>query len=438
MGLKIFRTNLSNLKAFVGKDDECGPHLLLRPQSLNPSGREFGQPVGRLPVSWTFITLFLLIVGVTSIALMSVGSYARVETVRGVLQPTSGNVQMFPTDRAIVKRVLVNEGDVVQAGDLLTTFSTERPGLSGNNTQAEMLTDLEAQERSILQRRSAIQHDGDLDDSASKAQLQSLSASSIAARADLASIKEQLEMAADDYDRAREIALRGFVSGSDLRRRRQNVLVLRGSKADALARIANLNGQIAQLKAVAAKRPFDSLKEQGLLDDMIAEIRQRRVQYSLSGGFAIRAPVSGTVTAIQASVGRLADPQHPVLSIIPVHAAMKAVLYAPSRAVGFLRPGQHVRIRYDAFPYQSVGSASGVISFVSHTILRPEEVDAAIRVEEPSYQIVVRLDRQFVPAYGKRHILFPGMALTADIILERRTLLHWILQPLYAASSVSL
>jgi membrane fusion protein len=51
---------------------------------------------------------------------------------------------------------------------------------------------------------------------------------------------------------------------------------------------------------------------------------------------------------------------------------------------------------------------------------------------EPIYRIVVRLARQDVQAYGQHFALQPGMALQADVLLERRRLFEWVLDPLYA------
>ena len=59
-----------------------------------------------------------------------------------------------------------------------------------------------------------------------------------------------------------------------------------------------------------------------------------------------------------------------------------------------------------------------------------------VRSSEPVYRIVVQLDRQTVSAYGAEHALLPGMALEADILLERRRLVEWVFEPLYALRGV--
>jgi membrane fusion protein len=51
---------------------------------------------------------------------------------------------------------------------------------------------------------------------------------------------------------------------------------------------------------------------------------------------------------------------------------------------------------------------------------------------EPLYRVIVTLDRQAITAYGQLEALKPGMLLDADVLGERRTLIEWVLEPLYS------
>ena len=70
---------------------------------------------------------------------------------------------------------------------------------------------------------------------------------------------------------------------------------------------------------------------------------------------------------------------------------------------------------------------------VSSAVLRPGEVTAAVKVAEPVYKILVALDATTMQAYGKTIPLQSGMALTADILLESRSFLDLLMDPLLAA-----
>lgn len=149
-------------------------------------------------------------------------------------------------------------------------------------------------------------------------------------------------------------------------------------------------------------------------------------------GYELRAPKAGRITALQASVGQVVDPAKPLMTWTPDGGSLRAELYVASRAIGFVKPGQRVRMLYDAFPYQKFGPAWGEVQEVSATVLAPAEMTAAVPVQEPVYRVTARLDAQSMRAFGADTPLQPGMALTADVILEERSFAEWLLEPLLA------
>ena len=155
------------------------------------------------------------------------------------------------------------------------------------------------------------------------------------------------------------------------------------------------------------------------------------------GGYALNAPIAGRVTAIQTAVGRIAGGPVPLMAIVPLDGVVNANIYAPSRAIGFVRPGQEVRLLYDAFPYQRFGSFSARIKTVSRVVLSQNELDAPLKIDEPVYRVTAQLDDRQVNAFGEMVPLQPGMMLTANIILDRRSFLDWLLTPFNAVGKRS-
>lgn len=136
---------------------------------------------------------------------------------------------------------------------------------------------------------------------------------------------------------------------------------------------------------------------------------------------------------MQVHPGTPVDPSKPLLTIVPDGSVLRAELYVPSRAVGFIAPGQTVRLLYDAFPYTRFGPGFGTVDQVSTAVLLPEEVTAAVKTTEPVYRVVIALRERSMIAYGRSFPLQSGMALTADILLEDRSFLDLLLDPLLAA-----
>ena len=166
----------------------------------------------------------------------------------------------------------------------------------------------------------------------------------------------------------------------------------------------------------------------------IAELEQRNADATAQNGFALVARSAGVITALQVQIGTPVDAAKPLMAIIPEGGVLLGELYVPSRAAGFVAEGQTVRLLFDAFPYTRFGPGFGTVTGVSTTVLRPDEVTASVKVQEPLYRIVVALRDTAMVAYGKRLPLQSGMALSADILLEDRTFLDLLLDPLRAAS----
>jgi membrane fusion protein len=86
-----------------------------------------------------------------------------------------------------------------------------------------------------------------------------------------------------------------------------------------------------------------------------------------------------------------------------------------------------------AFPYQRFGTVKGRISTISKTVLGPTEIAIpGLKVEEPVFRVRVALTRDDIQAYVEGIPLQPGMVLSADIVFDRRSLIRWLFDPLFA------
>lgn len=111
-----------------------------------------------------------------------------------------------------------------------------------------------------------------------------------------------------------------------------------------------------------------------------------------------------------------------------------AELLVPSRAAGFVKEGQNVRLLYDAFPYQKFGFHSGEVSNVSRAVVNANELPVISSINEPVFVITVQLERQDVDANNELYQLQSGMTLAADIILEDRKIWEWVFEPILGAA----
>lgn len=126
------------------------------------------------------------------------------------------------------------------------------------------------------------------------------------------------------------------------------------------------------------------------------------------------------------------QPGQPILSLLPKGSELRAQLLVPSSAIGFVKSGDRVLLRYQAYPYQKFGAHEGTVIRISRSALTGSQKDGDAR--QSLYRVLVSLDQQGVLAYGKMETLRPGMQLEADIMGERRKLYEWLLEPLYSVT----
>jgi membrane fusion protein len=117
--------------------------------------------------------------------------------------------------------------------------------------------------------------------------------------------------------------------------------------------------------------------------------------------------------------------------VLPV-GTLHAQLLVPTRAIGFIAPGNSVVLRYDAFPFQRFGQYHGTVASVSGTVWSPGDKIGPLTTREPVYRIDVTLQRQTVSNGGREFPLRPGMLASADILLEKRTVFEWVFEPVLA------
>ena len=415
------------------REDSSSPMGLFRPEALDAAADNgLGRPVALLPISWGILTSILLGMAVAFTTLLLTGRYTRKESAIGIVRTAGGDVPVTVLTSGIVRRVVVKEGQHVTAGQTLLVIDTARSGVDGRLSDKVTIESLDTEIASLRERLTALNAATTIATAGAPAKLAALRGERQAAVSQQASARERLRLAEDALRKIEPVALRGFISGEAMRQRKEEVISLRQMISDAGGAIARLDGQISEAEVTNAQRPMVTTQERGQLLDQLSSTQRERSAASLQQGFAIVAPTEGIISAVQIGVGEPVNPQRAPMIISSPTTAAYAEVFVPSRAIGFLETGQKVRVRYDAFPYQRFGTATGTVKAISSNVLRPQEIEAAIRTDEPVYRVVVRLDRATVAAYGKKYRIRPGLALTADVVLDERRFADWLLDPILA------
>ena len=395
---------------------------------------QFGQ-VGLLqPISLKILSWLITAAVALSFLLLVIGQYSRKATVSGYLTPTSGTAKIFALQRGTITKVLVTDGQDVEKNQPLLTVDTTQITDTGEDVNAAILSSLTHQRDQLNQQITREERRMDSERERLALIIQGLNNGISQLQGQIVLQQSRINIAEALVQSVSILVQKGAVTDVEYKRRQSDALDQKAVLNSLRGQLATQQNNLTDTQYTLNQLPTATAEKIQLLRNDLATIEQRVAEINGRRAFVIRAPMEGRITALQASVGKVAEPNQLQLEIVPTTSALRAELLIPSSAIGFVHVGQHVNIRYDAFPHQNFGRYGGNVSEISKDILTESDAPSTpVPLKEPSYRVTATLDRQDIDAYGNRLPLRSGMLLKADVILDRRSLMRWVLDPLLSA-----
>jgi len=387
------------------------------------------------PLRLWVLTGLAVLAASTIVLFVTLGTYTRRSTVTGQLVPTQGLATVVAPASGVVTRMEVPEGGQVAAGGTLALVTVPRATQGSGDTLAALEQRLQQRQDGLLATQQA-QH------AQLQAQAQGIASQLANAQRELAQVEaevvtrqRQIRIASETLERLRRLEGGQFVSVLQIKQQEALVLDYTGQMQALQRQAIGTRRLMAQLQQAQRELPSQLRASDAGYQRDLAQLEQERVQTQASGALLVKAPVSGVVATQIVKPGQAVQAGQPLLSLLPGDGKLEAELLVPSRAIGFIAPGDTVLLRYQAFPYQKFGHQRGQVARISRSALSSGELGALIgnaQQGEPHYRITVALAQQTITVYGKSELLKPGMLLDADVMGERRRLIEWIFEPLYS------
>lgn len=380
---------------------------------------------------------WILITGAVTFGLVIViflltGTYTSRARVEGTLMPNGGLLEVGAVIGGQVTGMTVHIGSHVAAGSVLLSLVSQRHTQNALEARGEISDKLREQRKTLADSYVQRQQLTRQDTQGLRMKLSSLDGEQAYLDQQIVAQKKQTDLAQALVAKLRPVQNDGYISQIDFEREETNALNLLGGLQALKRQRAELDTQRQELHRQLAELPILAANDLNELQRRIDEVEQNLAQNEAQRAVELRAPNEAIVNATLVHDGQNVVEGAPLLTLSKVHDPLQASLLAPSRAAGFVKIGQAVSIQYDAFPHEKFGVQDGVVRRIASAPLSPAEISTAfgIAVTEPMYRIDVGLSRQSITAYRHEEPLRAGMRLTADIRLDRRTLIEWIFAPL--------
>jgi membrane fusion protein len=401
--------------------------------------------IGRLPAYSKLAGIaFLLIAALITFAILA--HMTRKTRLPGLLMPLRGTLNVTLSEAGLLTKVYVKEGDAVLQGQTVAIVSTDRSTEHGD-LAALIGRSLEQRHENLKTERNLAQQQARERDQALAQRLHSIEVEQEQAEDELDLAQRRSKLAWKTVERYQQLMKDGFVSDIQAQQKQEEWLDLRARERTAQRTLTALRRDLQSTTAERAAVTSTLQTQLTQIDRSAAALDQEISENQARAKRFIVAPQNAIVSTVTAKVGQMLQSGQAIATLIPQDSdgsrssELEAQLYAPSRAVGFVKPGQTVWVRYAAYPYQKFGMAPGEVSLVSDTPISPQDLPVgqaqallqAAQSTEPLYRINVKLKSQQISAYGKQQFLKPGMALEADVQQDRRAIWEWLMEPLIAA-----
>lgn len=378
----------------------------------------------------TFCCILLLL---ALLVLLIFGNYTKKTYLEGVIVPSAGLIVVKSTQDGVIEDTYVKDGqNVIKARGLLK-INSELFNNKGESISQRLQYSLEEQLSSLKSQR-------DYEQLMNKSRIGDLESKIIHLDLGLESSRQSLEFAKQitifkqqAMSGYRKLLKKNYISDlkykdylSDLIRLKAEEenkrLLIHQLEREYISTQNQINDILLQgdIRSLELKRQLDSLQQQQITTSSSETI--------------VHAPIGGNISSLRVERGQAINQGEVLLNIIPDGSELQVELYAPSRSIGFLRKGQSVGLRFDAYPHEKFGIQKGAVLSISQSTLSPIDFktqDQTIRSDiETLYQIVVSLNKSTINVYGREEPLKVGMRVSADINIETRKLYEWLLGPI--------
>lgn len=379
---------------------------------------------------WVLAGIAFAILAVAALFLVF-GEYTRKTAVTGRLVPTAGLSTLTSSGNGNVARVLVKEGDAVKAGDPLVLIESDRHLADGRDANSALLANLDSKQRGMASELAD-------QDAIMRTQRAGLISQQTSTQQELANLhdelkirRDQVKLSEDSLNRFRSLLEQKYVSQIQVTQQEQALLEQRANVEAMERNIATLQRNLGQIRHAISELPARNhlLHAQALRER--ANLEQERISGSANATTMIKAKRDGTVSNKLVELGQAVQAGQPILTILPKTSTLQAQLLVPSSAVGLIKNGDEVILRYRAFPYQKFGHQNGHVVDVAKSALTPKELAGIMgeaATQESFYRVIVKLEDQTIKALGRQHALRPGMDVDARIVGESRRLWEWLIK----------
>ncbi len=407
-------------------------------------------PASEHLVLYVLVGMMLLALG-----LISVTKLDRIVNGSGRIVSAEGSLYVQPLDKAIIRTIKVKVGDVVKKGQVLATLDptfagadlaqlqekmqstkaqvarldaehADQPYTPANGDRYELLQQAISQQRESEFRSSLADFD---------ARIHSAEAKGGLLEADVGTYRQRLKVASDIENMNSKLERDGWGS-------RLKTLTATDTRVEISRLLSESTNEIKEntqsLHALQAQRSVYIEKWHADItaqlvkarDELVKDQEDLKKAQKVNQLVTLEAPGDAIVLKIaNASVGSVVGPtgdngQGALFTLVPLGDKLEAEVKIDAKDIGFIKVGDTVQVKLDAYSYIRHGTAKGVIETISEGSFTEGDNDSQVR--SPYFKARIALTDVHLHDVPTSFRLIPGMTLVADVMIGKRTILSYL------------
>jgi hemolysin D len=413
----------------------------------------------RTPPRIARLTLYCVVALILAVVGWAAGSQVdMIVTAQGKLITTRPNLVVQPLETSVIREIHVRAGDVVNRGDVLATLDPTfsqadldqlRTRVAAFNATIHRLmaelgryefvvtdpanSDDVLQGKMFLQRRTFYE-----------AQLRNFDAQIASARANLKTGQDEEAVLVQRLETMRSIeTMRGTLLAKEVGSK-LNLLLSQDARLEVESNLSRVRGNLADYghkveKARADQQVFVEEFRKTAYQDLVEILAKRNSAAEDLKKVELRrklimlsAPADSIVLEIaNRTVGSVVREAETLFVLVPRDVPLQAEINVEGKDIGQVAVGQPVRIKFEAFPFQKYGTGAGAVRVVSQDTFAPDtKGEGARRMPAPYYRVLVDVTDAKLRLKPERIQMIPGMVVTAELKVGRRSVISYFLYPL--------
>lgn len=388
---------------------------------------------------WVVTSLTALFL-IALLSFLIFSNYTRRINVSGEVITQPHSINLFSPEQGVITNLLVETGKTVKKGQPLYQIDVSRVTQAGNvstttlsaiNKQRDqidtIITQLQNNKRTTLENLQQ--------------QLEQYEKAHKVSQDMVASAQQGLDAMKQSMQNYGAYQRKGLINTDQLNNQRYLFYQQQTSFQSLNTQSIQESLQITNLRSELVTRAADFDNQISQYGVQRNDLDRQLAEADAKGSLLITAPTDGKISSLSVTPGQMVNAGDSLAQLVPAkNSPFFLVAWLPNESVPYVKPGEEINIRYEAYPFEKYGQFPGKVESVSSAPVSEQELNSYSSapknpngtVSGPYYKVIVSLDKSQLNWHGETLNLSSGMKAESTMFLEKRPLYQWMLSPYYS------